>query len=40
MKHEKIVMASDSVSGSFVRSLIICMAVGATIWSGLLYLIF
>ena len=40
MKHEKIVMAADTVSSSFVRSLVICMAIGAAFWSGLLYLIF
>jgi hypothetical protein len=38
MKHDRIVIAPDVVPASFARCLSACLMVGASIWSGVLYL--
>ncbi len=38
MKHETIVMAPDAIPVAFGRSLGVCLLLGASLWSGALYL--
>lgn len=36
MLHDRIVGAPDVISAGFARSLALCLAVGASFWSGLI----
>jgi hypothetical protein len=38
MKHDRIMIAPDIVPASFAWCLSTCLMVGASIWSGVLYL--